>query len=768
MALLALTNVARTGSRIGVVARRELAAYVRSPAAYLVATLFLLVQGYSFWLFVSLLSDRAAPHAWPLRYFFGGSFLFWLFVMFIASVITMRLVADERRMGTIEPLLTAPVSTADVILGKYLGALGFYAALWAPTLVYVVHLHRLAPLGQGLDPGPVVGAYLGTLLVGASALAIGLLASTLTQHQLLAAVLGFLALLMLLLLGGAVDTAAPGSLTRTVLERMSLFRQMEDFARGVVDTRPLVYHLGLVLLALWAASRWIDRPAQDAASRRRALLELLVLLGVVLLGNVLAVRHYRRFDWTRSSQNTLSPRTGEILAQLPAPVTVHVLMLPTGHPEDVYPLVRDLLQLYQARSPRLRVDFIDPDREADRVRTLAEHFGMSGDELQDGAVVFELQAPMDDGGGTARTRYVPRHDLVETEIDPDGVSHLKAFKGEAAFDGALLGVSEAKRTLICFTRGHGELQIDSLAVDGMSDLGQALSRANFQLRTLPGIEAGVPAECNVTVVAGPERPFTPGELGALEALLGRGGRLLVLLGPVVDASLHPATTGLEALLERWGVKPGEGVVFDPAVEMSASVLGWAADDGYGNHPITAPLLGRRTVWALSRALIPSPGPGAPPRPALHITELLHTGEKGWEEHDLETVFREPGRLRYDEGRDRPGPLPVALAVEAEGQGQGPGQGPNQGPPSNTRLVVLGSKALARNDHDVYFNRDLLELSVVWLGGTRHEVTVAPQAFTQFRLALDAEQLGRVWWVNVVALPLLCLLLGAGVWWRRRV
>lgn len=763
MALLA--RVARAWSRIGTVAGREIAAYVRSPATYLVATLFLLVQGYSFWLFVSLLSDRAAPHAWPLRYFFGGSFLFWLFVMFIAAVITMRLVAEERRQGTIEPLLTAPVSAAEVILGKYLGALGFYAALWAPTMVYVLHLHRLAPVGQGLDPGPVLGAYLGTLLVGASALAIGLLASTLTQHQLLAAVLGFLALLMLLLLGGAADTAAPGSLTRTVLDRMSLFRQMEDFSRGVVDTRPLFYHLGLVLLALWAAARWIDRSAQDAASRRRALLEVLVLLGVVLLGNVLAVRHYRRFDWTRASQNTLSPRTEEILAQLPAPVTAHVLMLPTGQPEDVYPLVRDLLQLYQARSPRLRVDFIDPDREADRVRTLAEHFGMSGDELQDGAVVFELQAPGD--AGTTRTRYVPRRDLIENEIDPDGLPHLKAFKGEAAFDGALLGVSEAKRTLVCFTRGHGELQIDSLAVDGMSDLGQALARANFQLRTLPGIEAGVPAECDVTVVAGPERPFTQGELGALEALLGRGGRLLALLGPVVDVSLHPATTGLEPLLERWGIKPGEGVVFDPAVEMSTSVLGWAADDGYGDHPITAPLVGRRTVWALSRALIPmpqnGPEPGGPARPALHVTELLRTGEKGWEEHDLETVFRQPGSLRYDEGRDRRGPISVALAVEAEAQNQGPGQSPR----SNTRLVVLGSKALARNDHDVYFNRDLLELSVVWLGGTRREVTVAPQAFTQFRLALDAEQLGRVWWVNVVALPLLCLLLGAGVWWRRR-
>src|SRR2546430_5406837 len=103
-----------------------------------------------------------------MHYFFGGPVLFWLFVRFLAAVITMRLVAEERRSGTLEPLLTAPVADASIIVGKYVGCVGFYAALWLPTLVYVVMLRAYAPEGAAPDPGPVAAGYLGTLLVSSS------------------------------------------------------------------------------------------------------------------------------------------------------------------------------------------------------------------------------------------------------------------------------------------------------------------------------------------------------------------------------------------------------------------------------------------------------------------------------------------------------------------------------------------------------------------------------------------------------------------------
>ncbi|HUS64871.1 MAG TPA: ABC transporter permease [Kofleriaceae bacterium] len=241
-----------------ILARRELAAYFLSPVSYLVLTLFLLVEGYTFWLFTELLNGRDTPHGAVMRYFFGGTFLYWLFLMFLVSVLTMRLIAEERRQGTLEPLLTAPVDEADVVIGKYLGALGFYALLWVPTLLYVLVLNAYAPEGAAPDPGPIAAGYLGTLLVGAGALGLGLFASAVTRNQILAAVLSFVMLSMLLLVGALGDALVRSGRWAPVLQHINLFRHMEDFGRGIVDTRHVVYHLGLAALSLFAATRVLE------------------------------------------------------------------------------------------------------------------------------------------------------------------------------------------------------------------------------------------------------------------------------------------------------------------------------------------------------------------------------------------------------------------------------------------------------------------------------------------------------------------------------
>jgi len=115
---------------------RELRAYFFSPLAYGVMTLLLLVNGGVFWVIVSFLNDPRAQFGAPLQLFFGQTIFFWLVLLFVAPVLTMRLISEERRSGTIEVLMTAPVTEGQVIVGKYLAALVFYVFLWAPTLDY--------------------------------------------------------------------------------------------------------------------------------------------------------------------------------------------------------------------------------------------------------------------------------------------------------------------------------------------------------------------------------------------------------------------------------------------------------------------------------------------------------------------------------------------------------------------------------------------------------------------------------------------------------
>jgi ABC-type transport system involved in multi-copper enzyme maturation permease subunit len=240
------------------IARRELGAYLFQPLSYLVIGFFLAVEGYSFWLLLSLLSGRSTPHGAILQYFFGGTFLYWLFVIFLVSVLTMRLVAEERQCGTLEPLLTAPVRERDIIFGKYLGALGFWVALWAPTLLYVALLAAYAPGSARLDPGPIASGYFGTIVVGASAIAVGLWSSTLTRSQIVAAVLCFSILTIVLLLGALGDATIQTGPLGAVLRYIDLFRQMEDFGRGIVDTRHLVHHGCVIVLSLFLAVRRLE------------------------------------------------------------------------------------------------------------------------------------------------------------------------------------------------------------------------------------------------------------------------------------------------------------------------------------------------------------------------------------------------------------------------------------------------------------------------------------------------------------------------------
>lgn len=228
---------------------RELRAYFLSPLAYVLLVFFLLVNGFAFAIIVSYMSRPDVPPGRPFDFFFGG-FLFWFVLLFWIPVITMRLIAEERRSGSIESLMTAPVSEAQVVGGKYLAALTFYAFLWAPTLLYAVAID----VWSDVDWGILAAGYLGTLLIGALFLSIGTLASALAKNQIVAAVIAFAVLLLVLCLA-----FLPGLVTseplRELLSYVSVLDHMDDFSRGIVDTRRLVFYVSSILFFLYASAQ---------------------------------------------------------------------------------------------------------------------------------------------------------------------------------------------------------------------------------------------------------------------------------------------------------------------------------------------------------------------------------------------------------------------------------------------------------------------------------------------------------------------------------
>jgi ABC-2 type transport system permease protein len=236
--------------------KRELFAFFVTPLAWVLITAFLLVQGMHFFLLVDHFAGQPAVTSdqTPLQAFFGNTVLLYLVLFLLIPAMTMRLFAEERRSGTVEPLMTAPVSSAAVVLAKYTSTLVTYAAMWAPTSLYLVILKRTGDV----DLRVAASAYLGVALVGAGYLSIGLLMSALTRSQFLALVLTSAVILALFILGIGEFVTREGTLMHALCSHVSIWAHMNDFASGVVDSRRLVFYGTLVVLPLFVTTRVVD------------------------------------------------------------------------------------------------------------------------------------------------------------------------------------------------------------------------------------------------------------------------------------------------------------------------------------------------------------------------------------------------------------------------------------------------------------------------------------------------------------------------------
>lgn len=230
------------------IARRDFQAYFNSPVAYIVLGVFLLVLGYLF--FSTLFLGGFAS----MRSFFSVVPI--LLVVF-GPAITMRLISEERKSGTIEQLLTLPVSNYEVVMGKFLAALGIICVGLLFTLPYVLSVSFLTPADAPFDYGPVVGGYVGLILLSSAFLALGLFASALTKNQIVAFIIG-LGLCFFFYFIDKFAVLMPPRLG-AVLEYISVDYHFNNIARGVVDSRDLVFYLSLVAVFLILTERSLRR-----------------------------------------------------------------------------------------------------------------------------------------------------------------------------------------------------------------------------------------------------------------------------------------------------------------------------------------------------------------------------------------------------------------------------------------------------------------------------------------------------------------------------
>lgn len=363
-----------TASAVWTIARKELRAAFASPVAFIFMATFLVATLFTFF-WVEPFFARNLSDVRPL--------LDWLPVLLIllVSALSMRQWSEEHKQGTVEVLMTLPVPTHALVLGKFTAGLTLVALALAMTLGLPITVSMMGDL----DWGPVFGGYLAALLLAAAYLAVGLLVSATTSSQIVA-LLGTAGVCCLLYLPGSdAITSLVSDETAAILRKLGTGSRFESVARGVLDLRDLVYYLSLtgaflvgnvaVLSALRASSSAKARP-------RRIAHQAAAWLAV---GNFLAINLWMapvgvaRIDLTERGEYSLSPVTHDLLASLDEPLVIRAYISDRTHPllAPLSPQLRDRLAEYEAvGGANVSVEFIDPRTDEDAEREAHERYGI--------------------------------------------------------------------------------------------------------------------------------------------------------------------------------------------------------------------------------------------------------------------------------------------------------------------------------------------------------------------------------------------------------
>ena len=241
------------------IAQKELRSYFSSPIAYIIIGFFALPFGVFFYLYLGAFVRQSLQMAQyggsmninqqVIRYVLQNASVIILFVM---PMITMRTYSEEKRSGTIELLLTSPVTDVQIIIGKFLGALGLYVAMLLVTVVYIAILFVYG----NPEWRPLVASYLGLLLMGGAFLSIGLLISSTTNNQIVAGIITFVVFLMLWIVGWFAESSGPvmGDITKY----LSITEHFDDFSKGIIDTKHVIYYLSLITFGLFLTAKSVD------------------------------------------------------------------------------------------------------------------------------------------------------------------------------------------------------------------------------------------------------------------------------------------------------------------------------------------------------------------------------------------------------------------------------------------------------------------------------------------------------------------------------
>lgn len=472
-------------------------------------------------------------------------------------------------------------------------------------------------------------------------------------------------------------------------------------------------------------------PSKITVFRTNVIVMIGVVLGIVILINFIASRHNKRFDTTASGEYSLSDQTLKLLGNLQNELQIVVFDKPGSH---IRLEAEDILAEYAYHSDKLKIEFVDPDQSPAR----------------------------------AEKNKITRYGTLVLQYEGK-IEKIESVK-EAAITNAIVKVTRKEKKTIYFLEGHGEHDIESNDKDGYSLVYTALLDQNYDAKKLLLMrEASVPSAASVLVVAGPTKDFFPNELEAIAHFIRSGGNVFFLLDP-------PPAIGLKDFLGKYGIDVGQDMLVDKLSRLFGGDYFMPVITQYTVHPIT-----ENFKVASFLPLARSISPASNPPKNMDVISLAKTNEGSWAEVDLENQ-----EVKFDEGKDIKGPVSVAVVVEAhfkpdaisdkeseetkkEKQQEAEVTEEKEGEKETiAKLVVLGNSDLANNTYlNLSGNSDLFLNIISYLAEEVDLISIRPKTTKQHTISLTEDQMGLVFYLSVIILPLLAMTTGIVVWAKRR-
>jgi ABC-type uncharacterized transport system involved in gliding motility auxiliary subunit len=447
-------------------------------------------------------------------------------------------------------------------------------------------------------------------------------------------------------------------------------------------------------------------------------LSVIIVLALFIFFQILSDRHNIRSDLTRNKRFSLSPQTTKVLAGIDSSVEITCFFKETSEKAAL----KDLLAEYTSRNPKISFLFYDPDKDP----VIARRFGVS----------------------MAGVVFIESGDMRQELDNPT----------EEKITNALARIISGGRITVCFTTGHGEKSINEKGSLGLSVLKEALQLENFVVRELVALGEDMKNEdCDILIIAGPEKDIVKTEQNIILDYLTAGGRALFLVDPMTDI---PNITGIAA---AFGIDIGKDVIIDRYGKLLAGNFLTPVVNKYGDHPITE---GFRHFSFFPQARSVTPLKNLPE--SIRVTTIGSTTEGAYSESDLKTLL--DGQTQYEPSEDEKGPVDLAVASEMEVYSRrlDDPDDVDTDETSLARVVFFGDSDFTGNSNlKLSGNRDLVLNAVNWLAEKEDLISIRPVDELSQPVLLSATQGRFVFWLPVIAMPSIVAFLGFVLVIRKR-